>query len=372
MTHVPFAVAGGPFTNGVATRAQSMQNAFTAVADDASAVYYNPGGLATLVHDEVLISGIYVDPSISYVAPNGSRSSSSKAGGGPSVFAAFHLEGQWVAGVGVYAAAARSTSFQSSPQLGGVPQSANLVRVDVAAMIARSWGSFSLGFGPVLTYGSYQSNVLGFDERGTGTGLSFSAGGKWELNEQLTVGLTYRGAATIRLHGDGALTNVGAATFTAHQRYPEVLVAGISWQPSGTQLRTALDIEYQNWSRVDAFDRHYNNAILDSISKTRLNAKDALALRVGGAWKASRQGEWRSGCSYVQAALDSEHIIPAQPDFDIRACSIGYGHTIGRMNLSVGIERQWMNSRTRAAPLFPGRYSMRVSSFMAGASYTFD
>lgn len=50
---------GSDLGTGIGARAISMSGAFTAIADDASAVFWNPAGLAQLTDNQVYLSGDY-------------------------------------------------------------------------------------------------------------------------------------------------------------------------------------------------------------------------------------------------------------------------------------------------------------------------
>ena len=50
---------GSDLGMGIGARAMSMAGAFTAVADDASAVFWNPAGLAQLTDNQIFLSGDY-------------------------------------------------------------------------------------------------------------------------------------------------------------------------------------------------------------------------------------------------------------------------------------------------------------------------
>jgi len=59
--------AGAQFLEiGVSARAVGMGNAFLAVADDASAIYYNPAGLSQLVQREVILTHVDYPADITY------------------------------------------------------------------------------------------------------------------------------------------------------------------------------------------------------------------------------------------------------------------------------------------------------------------
>ena len=266
--------AGGPFTNGASSRAQSMQNAFVGIADDASAVYYNPAGLAQLQRGEVMLSVFSVSPSIDYSVPGQINvATSTKIGYGLSTFLAKPISNGWVFGLGMYAPAARVTDFPASTSLGGTLQKANLLRIDIAGMVAKSWGPISLGLGPVLSRGTYESSVLGFSEKGSGVGSSFQLGALAKLSDEFQLGLTYRSATTISLKGDGGIQGLITGSFEADQHYPAIAVVGVAFRPLGSNLTVAADFEFQNWNRIRSFDRNYWARLFDYathlVSKTR-------------------------------------------------------------------------------------------------------
>jgi long-chain fatty acid transport protein len=312
-----------------------MQNAFTAFADDASAVFYNPAGLVNVVDSEVVASAILVAPSISYVAPGAEAVRSTEKGAGVSIFASYRLDENWVSGVGIFAPAARVTDYPSVPQLGNASQSSKILRIDLALSFARAWGPIAVGFGPVLSAARYESSVLGFDEKANGTGATGYLGLQAVVSPNIYAGIAYRAPISLRLKGTGTLPVVGSGSFTATQKYPGVVVGGISWIAEDRRSRIELDVEYQNWNSVKSFNRAYDNPILNVIGTTHLNAKDALVYRLGTAAGISANGELRAGLSYTEAAVTAEQLIPSQPDFAILAGSIGYGHRIGRLQVNI-------------------------------------
>ena len=58
--------AGGYLLSGVSDRARAMGGAFTGLADDWSAAFYNPAGAAFLNSSELYLSGAAFSPRMSY------------------------------------------------------------------------------------------------------------------------------------------------------------------------------------------------------------------------------------------------------------------------------------------------------------------
>lgn len=207
----PAAQAGGPFTNGVSARAQSMQNAFIAIADDASAAYYNPAGLANVRAPMVDISGFSIFPKLEY-SPMGAAqvARSSESAAGVAAFASAPLREGFVGGLGFYAPVARTTKFGESGTFNGTEHQSDILRKDLAVSAGTSLGSIEVGASVVLSHVTYRSNVLRFSEKGSGNAVSFQVGVLGR--SPFRWGAVYRSPVTIDLAGHGTITNVATGT----------------------------------------------------------------------------------------------------------------------------------------------------------------
>lgn len=363
------ALAGGPLTNGTAARPQSMQNAFVAIADDASAVYYNPAGISLVARPVVMFNALAVRPSINYRSSSGEESASTGLAVGGSAFGMMPLSRRWSLGVGIFAPAARETEFDASDQ--ARPQSSKILRLDLAPVLTYSWGALSVGGGPVFSHGIYESSVFGFDEKGRGYGQSFQLGVLFR-RERLSYGVVYRSALVVHLRGEGEVAPLGRGSFRARQRYPDVLVGGVAYKVGpGDHLTLAAEIELQRWSRVNGFQRQYDSPQLSSLGDSSFTSRDSFVFRLGGAYRLHHGQELRAGYSFNQAAVPAQDIIPSQPDFDISSVSIGYGAVVGRWRTDIGLEHQRMGGRERSSPPFAGSYRMKTTSVFLGLTYAF-
>ncbi len=363
----PAAEAGGPFTNGVSARAQSMQNAFIAIADDASAVYYNPAGLANVRSPTVDVSAFGIFPKLEYFPPGAvqvERSSASAAG--VAAFASAPLREGFVAGLGFYAPVARATKFGEAGAFSGTEHRSEILRKDLTVSAGADFGPINVGASVVLSHITYRSSVLGFSEKGSGNAASYQLGVLGDSPFRWAA--VYRSPVTLDVSGSGTLTNVGAGTFIAKQRLPSSLTVGTAFELLDKRVKVAIEIERQFWSKIREFAREYEHPSLSAAGSTRLSTRDSSIFRVGGLYRPTSISEVRTGYSWTQAAIGVSSIIPAQPDFTIRAYSMGYTRSLNEFLLHVGLERQNMLSRKKVDPPFPGEYSMRVNTLSFGLS----
>lgn len=362
--------AGSSATNGVAPRAKSMQNAFTAVADDPSAVFYNPAGLTQIGGTEIDAGAMLIFPNLDYTnTRTGSSSSSTQTAVGYDVFLSTDVVKPVVLGFGVYAPFARVTDYTANAAVGRVPQTSEFLRLDFVPTVALEVGpAVSLGVGFVASSITVRSNILGFDEHGSGSGFTGQGGVLFAPHPRVKLGLTYRGPMAAYVSGSGTLRGVGTDHFHATVHFPGTASLGLAWQALDALL-LACTVDWEMWSYVKDIRRHYTNPVHQALGVTVLHAHDAYNFRLGVIYTPWRQGEWRAGYAYLTAAVPADHIVPAMPDYTGHAVSLGYSQIWKQFRLDLGYEFDVSPPRQSQSAIFPGTYKVTNHVLLVGVAF---
>jgi len=212
--------SGADFLNiGAGARASAMGSAYTALADDSNAIYYNPGGLAyarrefSVMHSAWALGGSYDFASAAFPA--------GKFNAAVSVTRLDHggLEGRGAGGE-------RSGGFSASDKALGLA-------------LARGFGSFSVGAGAKLLSSSiagYQASAVAFDlgamkkmsgapvtmglaVRNLGSGMKF-VDRRENLPLSLNAGASYAVLPSVNLSAEvGRLVHDRKTTFSVGTEY---------------------------------------------------------------------------------------------------------------------------------------------------------
>ena len=360
--------AGGTSVNGASARSESTQ-AFTAVANDPSAIYYNPAGLTQLKGQQVQGDLTYTFPDMTYKNSNNGVSTRSIATTlGPNFYYTNRLNQKWAFGVGLYAPFQRRSRYRVNAAVMNLPQKAETLRVDLVPTFAYQINPYvSVGAGFVMSYVKIDANMFGLNESGDGYGTTGQAGMLIKLPKGFKVGLNYRGQETARVTGWGQLTGADD-TFTANLRFPATASIGLAWQVNPKWL---ISTAYENelWQYVKQVKRDYNNPVFDAISTNTYNGKDSNDYRAGVIYRQSKQNEFRAGYSYIQAAIPEAYIAPAQPDYDVNVYSIGYSRYYNKFRLDLGYEYAHSPVRKGTNALVPGDYQLNANLFLIGLNY---
>ena len=362
--------ASNTAVNGVSPRAQSMQ-AFTAVADDASAVFYNPAGLTQIKNTQIDLGATYIAPNQQYTNnTNNVTTTSKKAALANDFFIAHQYNQRLSFGFGVYSPFARTSDYSANAALNNLNNRSLLLRVDFAPTVAyQLFPCLSIGVGAVGSYIDASSDILGLYERGTGYGFTGQGGLLLKLPKGVKAGLTFRGPEDAYVTGNGSLQGAINGPFTMHLHFPATLSGGLSWQVTPAWLlSTAYDYEF--WSYLDQVSRVYANATLNAIGTNTVDGQDEGTFRIGTQYR-YKNNEFRAGYSYVPAAVPAQYIVPAKPDYNVNAFSVGYSRYFHKLRLDAGYEYDMSPWRQSNSTTFPGSYKVSVNNFMLGLGYNF-
>jgi long-chain fatty acid transport protein len=185
--------------------ASARGDAFTATADNASAIYYNPAGLTQLPEGFSIRTGVYaIDIQDKYQPlPGGSGKDSwnhSTLQSVPQIYLAYHPKNQiFTFGLGIYSPFGLKTewpddaSFRQAGVYGGLHDIAfnPVVAIQVTRTLSVGLGISANYLSTDLRDGLTSAQGDSFEFKGDGLAVSGNVGIMWKPTEQHSFGLTY-------------------------------------------------------------------------------------------------------------------------------------------------------------------------------------
>jgi long-chain fatty acid transport protein len=361
---LPFAAAAqGYQVNLQGQVQQGMGGAGTANMQDASALFFNPGGASFVKGNEVNLG---VSPTI----PNGqfldSKTGQTARTKSPVSypFAAYAMFGlkdssKMKLGLAVY------TPFGSTVQWeDGWMGRYILTRLQLQAIFFQPTVSYKitdkLGFGAGFVYSTGKVNLqkdipvvdangnVGHAElNGKASGYGFNAGFYFKPMDALSIGLTYRSQVNMKVtDGDATFTvpaalatNFPSGKFTTQLPLPSVLTLGLAYAIN-EKFKVALDVNYVGWKAYDtlAFDYATNTSSLIDTKSARMY-KNSVAIRAGAQYKLTDAFAVRIGAAYGMSPVQSGYLTPETPDANRINYTIGLGYTI---NNKMGVNASFL------------------------------
>ena len=368
--------AGGYEWGGLGSRAQSMGGAFTGLADDWTAIYWNPAGLTQLRGSELGFE--FFSPHVTI--KDGSSLSNLTPGAMDTryqidTFAQFTgleptrfdkekvdlhfyipngLGGYWqwkgfTMGAGLYSPVGHYFDWEDTVRYG-----AGTIDAKLFHQFSLTAGNFSiarqitprlsLGAGVELAYGrlAYEAEKTvsnsgisdyrwDFASKGDGFGVEGTFGFLYKITDRLNLGGVYRTGATIRLKGDADthLSLAGLAEesdFVQKFRHPSTWGLGLAYKLR-PNLTLTTDWQRTNWSEfgVDVdYDRQ--GAVLRD-RRYSADWKDSNRYRFGIEYQPTDRWSLRGGYSFDQSPLPDKAVSFSNiADVDRHSASLGAGH----------------------------------------------
>lgn len=409
------APANGLNLNGLGSRAQAMGGAFVGIANDFSAVFWNPAGAAGFRKEmfgfyaaDLIPTATYrlasLIPEVPYV--DAKTKTSHYLGG----LAAYYkpISAKVVVGLGVGTPSGLGATWDGADFTGltngtvydwsskvGVFAISPLVAVklsdvvSVGATVNLNYGMFSLKMpagsavladppGTAVDLGQYVETMNGW-----GIGATF--GVLVTPSKKLGLGLTVRTPSTVSFNGTADMSRLpvyglpGSSDLKRKITWPLWIAGGVSFRPVPRLLLSA-DVHWTQWSKLDRITTDYLDTVWAVLMETGgkdvrvLDWKDAVQLRFGAEYTLNSSTVLRAGYYNDPAPAPDTTLNVLLPSHTFNAFSIGVGKTIGDLQLDFGLEYLAGNKRTPEYAYFdgmPGTYGMRIVVPTISVSYKF-
>lgn len=343
--------------------AAGMGNAFTAQANDPSAMHYNPAGMTQLRGVQTMFGAFWVGGTTNFTSPTGVTAIGDRGGSvawppPAHVYITANLGDLGMralsgvtAGIGLNSPFGSLTHYPDDVPFRSVTTFTTLPLVDIKPTLAYKLSdALSLGLGAdIYTFsglfgeghierrsigaGGSQVELFGKDTAaGFNVSMLYTPLRNAEGKPVANIGLVYRSQAT--LHLSGALLANGASVSNANATFvlPQTISAGIAIWPirdDAHEWKLELDIDYVGWKSVRNLDVHLENGV--TIPQPQ-NWRGAYNVMFGTEYRwlnLPSLAEWeaalRAGYIYQQSQMPDLTFDPGIPSADVHIPTIGLG-----------------------------------------------
>ena len=358
-----------PRIQGQGTAASGMGNAFSAQADDPSALHYNAAGMTQLRGVEFMTGVLLSGGTTSFTSPTGASATGDRSGSVAwpppgHLYLTANLKdlgvnslGDLTAGIGVtvpFGSLTRwpndgpfrtATTFNSLPLLDIKPTLAYKLMEDLSIGLGADIYTFSglFGEGHVERKSEWpggggipagaQVELFGSDTAaGFNASVLYTAIRNAEGKPLANIGVVYRSQATLHLSGGFLANGNKVSDATATFVLPQVITGAIAIWPVRNREREwklEMDVDYAGWKSVRNLDVHLANG---ATIPQPLNWRSTYAVMLGTEYKwltleslPSWEVALRAGYTNQQSQMLDFGFDPGSPSADVNIVGAGLG-----------------------------------------------
>ena len=367
-------------------KANGMGNSFVAVADNASAVWYNPAAMTELEQTNVSLGSVMVAPAMKHEFAGGSDKIKNTLHIPPYLYATHKLNDKWALGFGFNLPFGLSTDWDRTTAM--TRSIATLS--DIKAFNYNLNGAYKLNdklsFGLGIDYVAldaklYQIVVANKEMRldGDGTGWGYNAAAFYKLDDKWSFGASYRSPVKILVDGTAKVTNTATSNpVNTKLTLPDTFQAGAGYKVNAKWLVSAT-ADYTDWSTYHALKLNSASFGASGTSIAYKGWESVWAFRLGTEYKYSDKWNFRAGTFYDMNPVKEKYFETRVPDSDRVAFSIGAGYAVAK-NLSVDVSYTYLMFLERtihdsvqdlATDTINGKYKTSAHLPSIGVNYKF-
>lgn len=424
--------AGGFALTGVDSRSTSMAGAFRGLADDPSAMYWNPAGLGFMNEKSFSLGGTFILPKVKW-DPSGTAIASAPGYSAkeyeankkltmfPSIFATLASSPRLKYGLAFYVPYGLGTTWDAyklpSPPLtyvAGFPDEEMTSRISVMdlhpTVAYQVLPNLSVGAGLSVMFGAIDIDQINIanpyapitsELSGNGIGFGGNLGMLYKATECLSIGLAAKLPADISMEGDAtvylwtpaqkdSLGNItvpamklgGKSDIEATLKIPAEIGIGFAYKVSD-DWTVSLDYAYTMWDRLETVTVEMKNPITImpgtppvSESELILNWENSSRISVGTEYSYGLN-KFRAGFFFDQTPIPEATQIPTISDVGNKySTNLGWGREFGQIGVNANAQYIIFDKREIAedgqtANNMAGNYHSQSLSGNIGLSYKF-
>ena len=323
---------GGAFDNNIiGIKGFAMGSAFTGIADDASAVYYNPAGLISNENPawNAEVYGYFLFTEFKYTA-NSREDLSDETIFVPGAFLAKKYD-KWALGFGFYTPyGGGGTAYENFQGSQNDLDYASGLAALTPAMAYQVLPNLSIGGGLSLYIGVLESKIaqevaptvyaeVKSDYSGI-AGYGGNIGLMYKPMQDLRIGLSVKSMVPVKMDGT---VKVAGNENDAEVKFslPFYFTLGAGYKPN-PHLTLGVSACYMLWEDMDKI----TFTIADAETEAKTSYKNSWLLGLGMEYMIRNDLVIRAGLKYVQGATENEGLNPSSNDVDLVTPSFGVAY----------------------------------------------
>ena len=380
--------------------ATARGNAFTATADNPSAVYYNPAGITQLDGLNVLdgIYGVTFDTRIHLKVPSNGFDNRYDPQAAPQLFVTLKPKKDFPVtfGLGFYAPFGFELKYDDHVPFRTLAVEGSVKFFTINPIVAwQITKTLSIGAGPTINYATaeLQRGIIkpGDEFRLGGSDVQggFDAGIHWQPAMQHSFGLTYHSGVGMNfkghtdVHFDDVVVPVQVAPgvvvpfravkgqtktlpATAGFHFPQHIMGGYSFRPT-PDWNFEADVDWTDWDSLNTVQIKQKTGTIPLPFNWRSSFTYEFGVtRYFGTYHVS------AGYMYAENSVPNESFNPLIPDSDHHVFSVGFGRKLEHWNWDVAYQFTYGPARTISqGTLADGEYKFESHAVTLSLGYAF-
>ena len=338
------AYSGGYSIPEQGSKAAGLAGAFTGLANDPSAIYFNPAGISFISGMNIMLGSTFVTPSSQYQNPEYSNTIYKQKDLFfivPQFFLTYSWDYDLTFGLGVYAPFGLGTEWEKGWPGDYYARKTNLENVHFAGVVSfrvmenlSVAGAFAYSIANAELNKKATADGLGGDVglKGSGSGVHWSLSALFKPMDKLSIGVIYRGGTTLTLSGDIKFSGDRVTSQTdplegkgeVELPIPANFNVGIAYELL-SDLTISGDYNWSQWSDYKEL-AIVNTDKNITLSKNPRNWKDTNTFRVGAEYRGLENFAIRAGFLTDSDPVDTKYSEPSLPDAGRVGYTLGLGY----------------------------------------------